>query len=499
MKLKSESRLAFSSFAFFCALFYSQIFITPICAAATLDARPITNTELVAWLTGGVSSGRMVRLVDERGLARSLSKDQLRQLEAIGAEANLIRTLKAAKAQAGGAGEPISPVLMKAAIAAHEQRYHDAELQLRKALDSDSENAALHFALGSMLRQQEQWDDAFDEVTQSAHLMPDFPENHVSLAYIFYRIDDGPNAIAEARTALSMDTQNAEGYQFLGLGLYSNGQYKAAVHAYAESLARDAGNADTYYDMGIALYADGAMSAAVAAYSKAIQLRPTFWEAHSNLALILHEENKLKEAVSEYREAKRIAPEQASIRNNLGNTYCDQGDYDAAIAEMRELYRKHPEWQQGHPCLASAYMAKKKYEDAITELQLAVRQNPTGAMEHRVLGQALSLADKPQEALREFKLAVSLNPDSDSAHHFLGTALFQEQQLSAAEKEFREALRLSPSADNHYSLAACLMSMDRYDEALGELEIASKLDPEKSLYRARREELLKLMNGTNVR
>ena len=109
------------------------------------------------------------------------------------------------------------------------------------------------------------------------------------------------------------------------------------------------------------------------------------------------------------------------------------------------------------------------------------------------------LDNRPEEALREFRLAVSLSPDSDVAHHFLGTVLFQQQQLQAAEKEFREALRLKATADNHYSLAACLMTMDRYEEALSELEVASRLDPERPLYRARREELLKLMKGSSSR
>ncbi len=43
------------------------------------------------------------------------------------------------------------------------------------------------------------------------------------------------------------------------------------------------------------------------------------------------------------------------------------------------------------------------------------------------------------------------------------------------------------------------MSMDRYQEALSELEMASRLDPERTLYRARREELLKLMKATSSR
>lgn len=94
---------------------------------------------------------------------------------------------------------------------------------------------------------------------------------------------------------------------------------------------------------------------------------------------------------------------------------------------------------------------------------------------------------------------MELNPDSDVAHHLLGTVLFQQEQFAAAEKEFREALRVNASADNHYSLAACLMSMDRYQEALTELEVAARLDPERQLYRARREELLKLMKSTSTR
>jgi tetratricopeptide (TPR) repeat protein len=144
-------------------------------------------------------------------------------------------------------------------------------------------------------------------------------------------------------------------------------------------------------------------------------------------------------------------------------------------------------------------MAKRNYDGAVDELRLALQQNPTGSTEHRILGQALVLDNKPDEALRELRLAVLLNPDSEIAHHLLGTVLFQQEQLHAAEKEFREALRINASADNHYSLAACLMSMDRYQEALSELEVASRLDPERTLYRARREELLKLMKGSSSR
>jgi Flp pilus assembly protein TadD len=106
--------------------------------------------------------------------------------------------------------------------------------------------------------------------------------------------------------------------------------------------------------------------------------------------------------------------------------------------------------------------------------------------------------DQPKEGLRELRIAAQLDPDSALVHHCLGTALFEVQNFDAAVKELREAVRLEPSADNHYFLAACLMSMDRDDEALSELEIASSMKPEQQLFRARKEELMKSMAQSHV-
>jgi len=47
-------------------------------------------------------------------------------------------------------------------------------------------------------------------------------------------------------------------------------------------------------------------------------------------------------------------------------------------------------------------------------------------------------------------------------------------------------------------LAACFMAMNRNDEALAQLEIASHLDPAQNLYRARKEELMKAMAPKNI-
>ena len=186
------------------------------------NAQPVDSTQLVAWLIGGVPSSRLARLVTERGLATLPTKNELRQIESAGANQDLMTVLSSGNVQSAQVGPAIPAGLLKAAAEARQQRFHEAEADIREVLAADQQSSALHFALAVMCRQQELWDEAFDELTQATRIMPELPENHGALAYLFYRMDDGPNAIAEARTALSLDPQNAEAYQFLGLGLYSS-------------------------------------------------------------------------------------------------------------------------------------------------------------------------------------------------------------------------------------------------------------------------------------
>jgi tetratricopeptide (TPR) repeat protein len=507
-------------------------------AASSLHAEQAPPTPasdaIFLWLAGGISSARIQRLAQ----ARTESPDKLansaqnlschattqcsRALQKAGAEAGLIQSLgrqssvqnRDRKSAASTSCTCSSPAAQIAALV-HDKKFDAAEDMIRTLLRDDADvtspnsalsnsalpnDALLHFVLGTILRRQDRFDEALDAFTESSRLMPGFPETHSQLSYLFYRTDDSAEALAEARTALSMDPANAEAYRYLGLALYSAGHYDAALHAFDEALTREpAGslaNADVYFDMGITNRDRGDLRRAAVAYRHALSLRPDFWEAHSNLGVVLHDQGKLDEAIVEYRSAKRLKPEEASVRNNLGNTLCDKEDFDSAIAEFTDLYRQSPEWEGGHNCLARAYMSKRDYPSAIRELQAAIASNPTGAAEHRVLGQALLLTGKDQEAVEVLRTAVTLNPESSLSHHYLGTAFVNTQELAEAEKEFRIALRLEPSAQNHYSLAACLMALNQLEEALGELEIASRMDPNENLYRARMQEVVRLITAS---
>jgi len=144
------------------------------------------------------------------------------------------------------------------------KKYQDAQSILRKLIATDPGNAALRFAAGYVDQQQENWDEALDSYQKSLALVPGLSDTHSRLSYLFYRDDDGDNAIAEGPHRPQYRSRQCRTDRFVGLGLYANNQFAAAAHAFRNRWLASL-NADVYYDMGITLRDQGEVDAAAAA------------------------------------------------------------------------------------------------------------------------------------------------------------------------------------------------------------------------------------------
>jgi tetratricopeptide (TPR) repeat protein len=214
------------------------IIVVLICGPAKATAGDPESThcaQITAWVMGGVSSQRAMQIISENPITFSPSVKDVSGLPALQPE-------RATLNPASGCTKAIE----SGAQLLRSKRYEDAERVLHRLLTGDSRDAAIHFALGALRQMQGDWDGAFDEFSESKRLLPGLPETHNRLAWNFYHSDDGENAIAEARTALSIDPRNAEAYRFLGLGFYSNGMLEAALHAFEQSLLLEPENRDTF-------------------------------------------------------------------------------------------------------------------------------------------------------------------------------------------------------------------------------------------------------------
>jgi tetratricopeptide (TPR) repeat protein len=184
------------------ALSFRVFFMLVATVSFGADSAPVDCTHLMAWIAGGVSGPKLIHVVERRGIAFTPSPNLETKLCSAGATSDLLETLHHLQ-PVHGSSCPAS--LVKAATLVHEKKYEPAAELFGQLLASDSQNGALHFALGYIQQQQGDWDTAFDEYSNSKESEPDFSEVHNRLALVFYQGDDGDSAIGEARTALSMD------------------------------------------------------------------------------------------------------------------------------------------------------------------------------------------------------------------------------------------------------------------------------------------------------
>jgi len=132
--------------------------------------------------------------------------------------------------------------------------------------------------------------------------------------------------------------------------------------------------------------------------------------------------------------------------------------------------------------LKGVYSGDKKYFDQAVNLDpdfaLAYAKIADGHFFSGLFGSV-----PPREAFLKMKQAALKALEKDNtlgeAHSYLALAwLHFDLNWAEAEKEFKRALELNPSlAYTHHLYAHYLMAMDRMEESMAEVELASDLDP----------------------
>jgi hypothetical protein len=87
-----------------------------VIASADSAPNPVDTTQLMAWLTAGISGRRLIRLVRERGFAAAPAAGEIQQLAVAGADKDLVNTLTELKPVAiNVARTPVPKALVQAA------------------------------------------------------------------------------------------------------------------------------------------------------------------------------------------------------------------------------------------------------------------------------------------------------------------------------------------------------------------------------------------------
>ncbi|MGH9500325.1 MAG: tetratricopeptide repeat protein [Terriglobales bacterium] len=157
----------------------------------------------------------------------------------------------------------------------------------------------------------------------------------------------------EPRTAvLAGDWQRWNDY---GIGLFLQGDLKAAWAAFEKATEADSGNPDGWVNLGRVAVQEGDMDRARVVLDKALALSPSLARAHFFYAKVLRSEGRYDDAAGHLRQVLAQYPRDRVALNDLGRILFLQRKYADAVRVLQAVLAIDPEDLQAHYNLMLCY------------------------------------------------------------------------------------------------------------------------------------------------
>ncbi len=167
-------------------------------------------------------------------------------------------------------------------------------------------------------------------------------------------------------------------------------------------------------------------------------------------------------AIQDFKKAQQIAPGQTDAAFALGKIYYTKGDYSLSISYFNEELSLHPDNAKAHNDRGMVKCRIRDYDSAIHDFEEAFRLDSTFAMAYNNAG-----------------AAKYYNQDIDNPI---------KKDIELARNYFSKAIELDPTLAIAYrNRGAMHLFLKKYEQALNDLKIAGKLQPDLALipfYRA---------------
>lgn len=226
----------------------------------------------------------------------------------------------------------------------------------------------------------------------------------------------------------------------------------------------------------------GVLAMAGFLYAALPAVSQTGWD-HYQKALQLQKAEKNDEAIQELKAAIEKEPSNAYYLNALGLMYVDEGKFDDALPLLQKAVEIEPEKvPEAYSGLGVCYNAKKDYEKSVEmfkkSLALTPADSPDTAVIHNNIGQNYYLMKRYNDAETELKAALAANDKMITADINLGNVYIERGDYKSAVAYIEKAVELAPDYPlPRNNLAFTYLKLERYEDALKQMEEVLRLDP----------------------
>ena len=271
----------------------------------------------------------------------------------------------------------------------------------------------------------------------------------------------------------------------LALAQYRDHRFKQSQGTLLDLLQTGWESTDVYDLLGWCYQKQGNYAASVSAFQRAIDLDPKKETSYVDLGLVLIGFRRYAAAEAVAQKAIAALPPSSRVLEVKGMSEVLMQDYVNAEGSYARASELNPESAEANLGLAESQWAAGKVQRSFATFQQGLKRFPHDALHYQEYGRALlkyaesGHQDAETQAMAMLNEAIAVDGSLPEPHYLLGNLALSEGRTEEALQQLEEASRLEPNKGKvHFALSRAYRRLDREQDAVREFEIFQKLRAE---------------------
>ena len=186
-------------------------------------------------------------------------------------------------------------------------------------------------------------------------------------------------------------------------------------------------------------------------------------------------DGKLQQAVEEFTEALNRDPNVVTAYTNRGFVFNDLHEPARAAADFEQSLKREPNNAEAHMGLAFAELNTGHLQAAVRQTELAEAETGDSELIHTIRATAYGREGRLTKSAAEYRAALKFDPGNGSLYLGLGNIFFAQRRYEEALKQLETASKLLPEDASVYALMArAHANLKDREQALRDVQLAEQ-------------------------
>lgn len=352
-----------------------------------------------------------------------------------------------------------------------------AKSSLEDAIKTDPKNIRAYYMLAALEKSMGNTDKSLEIYNKISAI------NHADTlaAYksglIYIEKNDLGKAEQIADELVKNYPKKADGHRLKGLVYYHKKNYADALTSLQNSI-KIAPTLEGYYFLGLCYYNQGELETALSQFRKILDNVPTSRQARLMTATILLSQKHIDDAITEIKKVLQNDDQDAVAHNMLGNAYMTKGMFEDGMHELNQATRIDPKSVDAYLKKGYFYFSRGKNAEGETELVTAVQAAPDVLNSRLLLASYYMRKGNGAKALSVIKSGLTGKKSDAPLYNAMAAVLFSMNKRDEGLKSIQKAKDVDPVFPASYqNLATYYAASGNYDKAIEEQLTLLKNDP----------------------